>query len=500
MGVTTPGVDPVAAPFTITADNPVCLHLNNLHSSQQYGAPKLLTVSLPKIEDFEDTYRIEYYDGGSWTTTELMHTAEQNRQRAQDQQKQSGIQYDLDAIGGFASNMVTQPRQSAWNTTTKTTPVPDGNKIKLHSVDLTFKIDGYMKDTTFDFFFVQEKKCTQVYDPWDSKTKNMDGIVKVVSARGKHLPYTLNEFLNVTERMDPYKIDRKRYNVLQHQRCYINNAYSRPEGEGPETLASMYATGGIQDTNREDVYRSLPHLRGPPMVPTTKHPTKYVHMRYAPHAEQYRLKSSIPEGADPSRYVERALNANQFENQTFGSMSYDNFDPKRNVWLVITTDFKPPALAASDPTNVLIPQISLLRKVSWQDHIGAKDRGVRTVQEGNPYGPNVPFNPTPEPGENTQQKKQRTGEPKDNTTITEKAAEAQTYMNMINTSLQAIKNGLGITEEAEERAKIQAWHVFRNQILKYIKSYGTGANRHPAHGGAQAGAFGDTVMLPADDL
>jgi hypothetical protein len=80
------------------------------------------------------------------------------------------------------------------------TPYPNGDKIKLHAIDLTFEVSGFVSNTTVNFLVVQEKKGAAPFDPWQAKTS-------FASQKARHMPYLLPAFNSVDDRMSPIQID-----------------------------------------------------------------------------------------------------------------------------------------------------------------------------------------------------------------------------------------------------------------------------------------------------
>lgn len=273
--------------FTLHSKTPVCLHLNNLHSDPILGSAhffrrKMLTdAGTPMLVD------------------------------------DSGMVDEFDSLGQFSSNGVLQKtvfdRTTGVNATPQATPFPNGEKIKWHGTDMTFEVSGYMRNTTIDFWIVQEKKQSQPYDPWNNKNV-------YAQAKARHLPYTLQEFSRISERMTPHKIDTSKYKVLGRKTCFVNNMQQAAndsvinqtieDASGRRHLGT--GTGGVI-------------VEGTPFGATSK-PKQFVHIKFCPHEGIYPLKKAIGEAEGASTHGN--IRPNPYETRSIGTMAWDNFDPK----------------------------------------------------------------------------------------------------------------------------------------------------------------------------
>jgi len=108
--------------FTVEADLPVILHLNNLHSDPAKGAPHFLK-------------RKDKTSAG-----------------ADIEMSETGLVDEFTSLGQFSSKDVLQKsiydRSTGINMTPQKTPYPNGEKIRWEGTDMTFEISGYMRNTT----------------------------------------------------------------------------------------------------------------------------------------------------------------------------------------------------------------------------------------------------------------------------------------------------------------------------------------------------------------
>lgn len=273
------------------------------------------------------------------------------------------------------------------------TPYPNGDKIKLHAIDLTFEVSGFVSNTTVNFLVVQEKKGAAPFDPWQAKTS-------FASQKARHMPYLLPAFNSVDDRMSPIQID-KPFNVLQRKTVYINNKNTSLGSVDPtqptstngllikEVCGKRHLGTGTGGTTVEGM---------PNQLSTTKN-VQYVKMKYAPHVGLYPLKRAIGEAEGAGESL--SIRPNPYEVRSLGTMAWDNFSPTANTFLVITTDhaYVPPRAQITTTTNVngvsvpdettaqyqayldLLyhsqPLIRCLRKCTWQDkHVPSSPMGI----------------------------------------------------------------------------------------------------------------------------
>jgi len=192
----------------------------------------------------------------------------------------------------------------------------------LEGIDLTFELSGALRNTTVDFWIFQEKKQTTPYDPWHTKTQYELG-------KARHLPYTIQEFAQVSDRMTPHKIDTNKYSVLAHKRAFVNNMNHTT---GQQTLS----TGLVEDASGVIYHDATTTVYGTPTNIATTKETQFVHMKYCPDVGMYPLKRAVGEAMDSSERM--GIRPNPYEPRSIGTMSFDNFAPDRNVWLIVTTD------------------------------------------------------------------------------------------------------------------------------------------------------------------
>ena len=333
--------------FTLHSKTPVLLHLNNLHADPLLGSPHFLC-------------RKQYDTNGNPIPVD-----------------ESGIIGEFKSLGQFSSHGVLQKsvydRTTGINATPQATPYPNGEKIKWHGTDLTFEISGYLRNTTLDFWIVQERPQAKPYDPWNNKNTYEQG-------KARYLPYTLQEFSRVSERMTPHKISTRKYKILGHKRCFVNNMQSAANDSIITT--TINDVGGQRHLGSGTGGEVIAPV---PFGATTK-PKQYVHIKFCPHEGVYPLKKAVGEAEGASTHG--SIRPNWYETRSLGTMAWDNFDPKANKFLIITTDHQEliprPQLTGNNPDGSPIesaaqyqlflaslieraPSIKCLRRCWWQD-------------------------------------------------------------------------------------------------------------------------------------
>lgn len=321
----------------LTTSTPALIHLNNLHSCN--GAlpvdPNTSSEHTPVPHDEQQgaCHLLVASTDAAWPDTQKDGLIRSFRQPATfavngvlQKQKRSGP-HMYPRVGYPGQDPITNPND------TPLIPIPNGKKVKWGGVDLQFRIEGALQDTQFDFYIVTCKKSAPlVWDPWHqtipSDARSVPGV----------LPYTINDFQHLHHRMYPKKLDTKRYNVLSHRRVLVNNVH-RVTGQSAHNHLmpdnAKYATGNTWSHTIQD--------NGPwnmtPTHPATTPTAQHLHMSYKPNKVVRPLRNFIGERLDtPTEQRGSYADANPLEKATLGTMSWDNFHPSSNVWLVMTTN------------------------------------------------------------------------------------------------------------------------------------------------------------------
>lgn len=320
----------------LTTERPVLIHLNNLHSCNGPLPPDPNTSS---------------------ATTPVPHNEQQgachllvaSSDDATPEISKDGLVRHFKQPCTFAVNGVVQKQKRTGphmyprvgypgqdpllHNDTPLIPIPNGKKVKWGGVDLQFRIEGALQDTQFDFYIVKcNKEKPLNWDPWHQTIPDEARSVPGV------LPYTINDFQYLHHSMYPKKLDTKRYNVLSHRRVLVNNVHRVTGQSGHIHLApdnAKYATGNTWSHTVDD--------NGPwdmtPTHPATTPAVQHLRMSYKPNSIVRPLRNFIGERLDtPTEQRGSFADANPLEKATLGTMSFDNFHPSANVWLVMTTN------------------------------------------------------------------------------------------------------------------------------------------------------------------
>ena len=314
----------------LTTEAPVLIHLNNLHSvngeipnwtpvdgiddehNEQHGACHLLVADPNGAVEGQDGLVREFLQPETFAVNGVMQKP-----------KRTGP-YMYPRVGYTGRER---------HEDVPLIPIPNGKKIRWGGVNLQFKVEGALQDTQFDFFIVKCNKETPMsWDPWH---QTIPDAARSVPAT---LPYTINDFKFLHHEMYPNKLNTNRYSVLAHSRMLVNNVH-RVTGQTavnhlfPDN--AKYATGNTWSHTADG---SGPHAFTP-THPASTPPSQTITMSYKPNSVVRPMRNFIGERIDNT--VEKRgsrAHANPNEPATLGTMSWDNFKPEDNVWLVMTTN------------------------------------------------------------------------------------------------------------------------------------------------------------------
>jgi len=374
-GIPTTSSPHTGAEFTVNTKEPVMMHLNNCHSDPEMGAPQ--------------PFRRKRLNGsfGSYAIT------------------QDGLVRDFDQLGQFdCKGVIQKPRRhpsTQYTGNPASTPYPNGKKLRWGGCDLQFKLEGALNNTTLDFYIVKaNKQKPNAWDPWNVMSSNPNVPLKPVTGT---LPHTINDFVDHSVKMLPTRLNTSRYKILQHKRVFVNNVNRTAEAD-------------LSNAEQLKIDAGERHLVGqggtavPGMVThrATTNLVQYVTFNYKANKVVRPLRKFIGEPHDNSLENMQG-DANPYEPATIGTMSWDNFQPHDNVWLIITSDHehKAPVKSAREielddfghanfnaagqiEYDELVakrlalerhinPHLSVLRRVWWQDEHTPNDLSSQTT-------------------------------------------------------------------------------------------------------------------------
>jgi hypothetical protein len=284
-------------PAHVTVNYPACLHLNSLYCGQQNEPAENWIQANTQFLGLQQPVMDDYTTAGSAFTP---------------------------LVQRMIDNSDPYPR-------------PSGPEILWKSTTLKFEISGWVADTHLDIYIVQQKTAKHVPDPWRTEHNNPHA--------DAYMPYILPQWNGIGSKpMSGNWIDRSQYKVIQHKHVYMDSVFNHPPGTVMETVAGVVASG-VGATPGGD------WLAGTAKLPTTQ-AVRNVTMRITPNMVVKQLKSAMTDENDENL----AFNANTMESHTVGPWSYDNIDPKQNLWAIVTT---------SDPGH---DQLNTHHKIMFKCH------------------------------------------------------------------------------------------------------------------------------------
>lgn len=301
-----PAISGTGGSIHVTNEYPACLHLNSLYCGQT-GEPKSKwiqsnTIILGSQQPVMDDYTL------------VNHPFE----------PQATIMTD---------NVDFQPR-------------PDGNNVLWKSTTLKFAINAWVPETYVDIYIVQQRVGKKLPDPWDTD-------VNTVTPHGhQYLPYTLPQWRKVGSK--PFSgnwIDRSQYKIITHRKVYIDSVADVPPVGLFHSTMDNVADAMATDANGGRQAHAT--------KPATTNAEKFVSITLTPNMVMKQLLSASDEDGDENL----AFNANTHEDKTIGPWSYDNIDPRQNLWAIVTTS--DPGHDQLDPSHAV--RFRCERTNVWRD-------------------------------------------------------------------------------------------------------------------------------------
>jgi len=213
---------------------------------------------------------------------------------------------------------------------------PNGAELLWKSTTLKFHFTAWVPETYADIYIVQQKVGKEVADPWRSAATNITNW-----HASTYLPYTLPQWRKIGSKpMSGNWIDKSKYNIIQHKKLFL------------DSVAEIPPVGIIHDTadNIIDSISSQARAAHASRAATT-HADRFVTMTINPNMLMKQIKYAHDDGVD-----DLSFDANPQETKTIGPWSYDNIDPKQNIWAIVTT---------SDPGH---DQLDASHKVQFTCH------------------------------------------------------------------------------------------------------------------------------------
>lgn len=212
-----------------------------------------------------------------------------------------------------------QPQASIMTDNTDFQPRPDGNPVLWKSTTLKFEFNAWVPETYIDIYIVQQRVGKHLPDPWDTD-------VNTVTPHGhQYLPYTLPQWRNVGSKpMSGNWIDKSQYRVIKHRKIYMDSVGDVP----PYGIWHATADAVLDNLASGDQARSVAATK-----PATTNAVKHCTITITPNMVMKQLKSAAGLAGED----DLTFNANTHEDKTVGPWSYDNIDPRQNIWCIVTT-------------------------------------------------------------------------------------------------------------------------------------------------------------------
>lgn len=299
-------------PLAVTDQRPMCVHMNNLYS----------TIHSPKV------IRGKYQHFGDITN----------------------VMNDYGIMADFHKRV---PQHMGLQN--EVCDEPSGKELLWLSTRFDIKVQGWCERTVLNFYIVKQKigKVNSNYDPWDTLE---------VSPKPSYLPYTLPQFRETAGPWATNSIDPKMYTILKKKSCYINSI-----GESPPLSAQAQVGHAVAAVFVDNAHDGGNHLA---KMPTTAG-EKYVSITYSPNQVLKMLRDPF----DSDGEIMHDYKADPKEDKVHSNWGYNNQDPSKNVFLIITSS--DPEISSlggdtsSHETTVVIRRTNKWRDLADESHVFA---------------------------------------------------------------------------------------------------------------------------------
>jgi len=211
-------------------------------------------------------------------------------------------------------------------------PRPNGHSVLWKSTTLKFHFTAWVPETYADIYIVQQKVSKELPDPWRTTTNTNPHA-------DTYLPYVLPQWKDIGSKpMTGNWIDKDQYNIIAHKSLFLDSVAEVPPYGVFHSTADNIADALASDANGG---RQAHATRA-----ATTHADRFVSMTITPNMLMKQLKYDALDS-----YDNLAFNANPQETKTVGPWSYDNIDPKQNIWAIVTTS--DPGHDGFDPSHAV---------------------------------------------------------------------------------------------------------------------------------------------------
>lgn len=190
---------------------------------------------------------------------------------------------------------------------------PQGPEVLWQSTTLRFRFTGWVERKHLKILIVQQKIGKEMPDPWRTKANETE--------HSHYLPYTLTQFRSMAGPFAPNWLDKSQYRVIAQKSVYLNSVPEIPPHSVLHQTADAVADmAGItqHETGRE----------------ATTGPVRYCNITIKPNMVIKQLVTSMNEDGTENQ----TFSANPREDKTEGPYSYDNINPRQNLWAIVMSD------------------------------------------------------------------------------------------------------------------------------------------------------------------
>lgn len=221
-------------------------------------------------------------------------------------------------------------------------PRPNGHSLLWKSTTLKFHFTAWVPETYADIYIVQQKVGKELPDPWRTTTATN-------AHADTYLPYVLPQWKNIGSKpMSGNWIDKDQYNIIAHKSLFLDSV-----AEVPPYGVLHQGADNIADATGLGASRAAHATRG-----ASTHADRFVSMTITPNMVMKQLKYDAL-----GSYDDLEFNANPAEDKTVGPWSYDNIDPKQNIWVIVTTS--DPGHDGFDPSHAV--KFTCHKINTWRD-------------------------------------------------------------------------------------------------------------------------------------
>ena len=226
--------------------------------------------------------------------------------------------------GGHFSNFMGVGNAEGDMNDLETQMLVNGPKFKLLYATFDFEFHGFLDATNVRVDFIRQKKIDHDF-------------YHASHGEANFLPHALGAFRQLAG-FTPNRIDQTKFQILATRKLYFNS-------KGSSNLADQ-----TQDRNTTDATTA-----------PIKHARVCLKLR--------KIFKQLRNTTDQASGVQS--NVDPFQEQSghdaSAGMGFDNFHPLSNIWCILSTDDQTAFASFATGDSV---KLKIIRKVTWQDHVG----------------------------------------------------------------------------------------------------------------------------------